>query len=304
MTLRILLTGVSGFIGQSLVKGFSAEGHDVVCLGRRAPDLPGVTSASADISDPASLRAALARLKPASRFDAIIHLAVSRHHREFPNKALDLFYVNTASVAELLDFARETGVPSAVFGSTGTVYSATTESTDDAARGNHESEFRKPAHYFAASKLFADSLCDFYRGFLKIATLRLYAPYGPGLEDRMLTDLVARVESGRPLSLPASGPGLAFSSIYIDDAKAVIHRALADSWNETVNAAGPGVLTIESVGRLIGDIVGRDPTYERGTQAYSPRIVPDTRRLTELMPDHSFTTPEVGIRAMIAARKT
>jgi nucleoside-diphosphate-sugar epimerase len=303
MSLRILLTGVSGFIGQSLVKDLSAEGNTVVCLGRSAPALPGVTAATADISDPASLRAALAALRKVPRFDAIIHLAVSRHHRDFPQKALDLFYVNTASAAELLEFARETGVPGAVFGSTGTVYSSTTASTDDTAPGNHESEFRQPAHYFAASKLFADAFCDFYRSYLTIATLRLYAPYGPGLENRMLTDLVARVEEGRPLSLPASGPGLAFSSIYIDDAKAVIRKALADNWNETVNAAGPDVLTIESVGHLIGGIVGRAPTFERGSQTHAPRLVPDTRRLEKLMQGHTFTTPQTGIRAMIEASR-
>ena len=123
MSSRILLTGVSGFVGQSLVMDLSAQGHAVVCLGRKAPSLPGVSSVVADISDPASLRGALASLRNTPRFDAIIHLAVSRHHREFPAKALDLFYVNTASVAELLDFARETGVPKDVFGSTGTVYS-------------------------------------------------------------------------------------------------------------------------------------------------------------------------------------
>lgn len=303
MTSRFLVTGVSGFVGQSLVTDLSAAGHEVVCLGRKAPALPGVTSAVTDISDPASFRAALAALRSAPRFDAIIHLAVSRHHREFPHRALDLFYVNTASAVELLDFARETGVPNAVFGSTGTVYSSTTTSTDDKTPGNHESEFRKPAHFFAASKLFADAFCDFYRGYLKIATLRLYAPYGPGLEDRMLTDIVQRVESGRPLSLPASGPGLAFSTLYIDDVKAVILAALSQAWNETVNTASPEVLTIESVGHLIGSIVGRAPTYERGTQTSAPRIVPDTTRLAQLMPGHVFTTPEAGIRSMIAARK-
>jgi UDP-glucuronate 4-epimerase len=303
MTSRFLVTGVSGFVGQSLVRDLSAGGHQVVCLGRKAPALPGITSAFADISDPASFRAALGTLRAGPRFDAIIHLAVSRHHREFPQKALDLFYVNTASAVELLDFARGTGVPNAVFGSTGTVYSSTIASTDEPALGNHESEFRKPAHYFAASKLFADAFCEYYRGYLKIASLRLYAPYGPGLEDRMLTDLVARVESGRPLSLPASGPGLSFSTLYIDDVKTVIRAALSEAWNETVNAASPEVLTIESVGHLIGDILGRAPTFERGTQTSAPRIIPDTTRLSQLMPGHVFTGPAAGIRRMIEARK-
>jgi uncharacterized protein YbjT (DUF2867 family) len=36
--MRILLTGASGFIGQHLLRALLAEGHEVVCAGRRPPD--------------------------------------------------------------------------------------------------------------------------------------------------------------------------------------------------------------------------------------------------------------------------
>ncbi|MGW9333398.1 NAD-dependent epimerase/dehydratase family protein [Bosea sp. NPDC055594] len=299
---RILVTGGSGFIGQALTGDLLAAGHEVTQLGRQA-SIAGSRHANADLSDPASLRSALAELRKQPRFDAIIHLAVSRHHREFPQRALDMFYVNTAAAAELLDFARETGVGRAVFGSTGTVYSSTVSAEDTEQPGSHESEFRRPSSYFAASKLFADSFCDLYRGFLPIATLRFYAPYGPHLEDRMLSDLVARVRSGRPLSLPASGSGLAFSATYVDDALAVIKAAIAEGWNETVNVAAPGYETIESAGHLIGDLVGKAPCFERGKAGLAPKIVPDTERLGELMPQHRFTDLRTGLAGMIAAQQ-
>ncbi len=297
---RILLTGTSGFIGGALLQNFSARGVEVTSLGREpAPALLGVRSVTVDLGAPGSLRAALDRLKSEAPFDAIVHLAVSRHHRDFPGKALDLFQVNAASAAELLDFARVTGVSRAVFGSTGTVYSSTTISTD-AAAGNVESEFRKPNSYFAASKLFADVLCEFYRDYLPIATLRLYAPYGPGLKDRMLTDLAARVRTGQPLSLPATGPGLAFSATYVDDCLAVIDQALAGSWNETVNVASSEVWTIESAGYLLGELLGRAPQFERGQVAFAPRIVPDTSRLQQLS-THAFVGLKDGLVRMLAA---
>lgn len=297
---RILVTGSSGFIGRALVRDFHAAGHELILLGRHGA--AGTTHAPADLANPTSLRAALAALRQEPRLDAIVHLAVSRHHREFPQRALDMFYVNTATAAELLDFARETGVGQAVFGSTGTVYSTVTSAEDDNARGNHESEFRRPNSYFAASKLFADGFCDFYRGYLPIATLRLYAPYGPGLEDRMLSDLVERVRSGRPLSLPAAGSGLAFSATYVDDALTVVKVALAARWNETVNVAAPGYETIESAGHLIGQLLGKTPSFERDSSKQSPKIMPATERLRELMPDHHFTDLRTGLLAMIAGR--
>ncbi len=302
---RILVTGASGFIGASLVVDLARQGHEIVSLGRHAPVVAdGVTNVkhvATSLSEAGSLPASLRSLQSEPRFDTIIHLAVSRHHREFPQKALDLFYVNTASVAELLDFARLTGVKRAVFGSTGTVYSSQSLSDGHEEPGNRESEFRCPTSYFAASKLFSDTFCQFYRSYFPISVLRLYAPYGPGLTERMLTDMVGRVQHGRPLSLPLEGPGLAFAATYIDDAKAVIQEAMHKEWNEVVNVAAPEVWTVDSVGHLIGELVGRTPIYERGGATFGPRIVPDTSRLAQLMPDHAFTGLRSGLRAMIEA---
>lgn len=296
---RILLTGASGFVGAALLPRLSAAGAQITTLGRGlAPALPGVESVAVDLGRAGSLHDVLERLRKGPRFDAIVHLAVSRHHRDFPARALDMFQVNSAAAAELLDFARATGVGRAVFGSTGSVYSATT-ATAVGAPGNHEGEFRKPNSYFAASKLFADALCDLYRGHLSIATLRLYAPYGPGLSDRMLTDLAARVRDGRPLSLPANGTGLAFAALYVDDATAVIEHALRAGWNETVNVAAPEVWTIESVGRLLGELLGREPAYERSASPTAPRVIPDTERLHALLPQYAFTGLREGLRAML-----
>jgi nucleoside-diphosphate-sugar epimerase len=42
--------------------------------------------------------------------DVVMHLAVSRRHREFPEAALDMFNVIVAITAHLLDFARKAGV--------------------------------------------------------------------------------------------------------------------------------------------------------------------------------------------------
>jgi UDP-glucose 4-epimerase len=298
---RILMTGSSGFVGRSLAVDLLAAGCELVTLGRKGSGLAGVVNIDANLGDPALLRSALGALRSGPPFDQIIHLAVSRHHREFPEKALDLFYVNTGSVAELLDFARQTGVRNAVFGSTGTVYGLAHEPGSDNAGGNLENEFARPPHYFAATKLFADTFCEYYRSSFNIATLRLYAPYGPGLADRMLTDLVGRVKEGRPLTLPTHGPGLSFACTHLSDVKATIRRALDEGWNETVNVAGPDVLSIETVGHLIGKVLGKEPQFERSAAINSPRLVPDLARLNRLMTGHVFVNAVQGITEMITA---
>jgi nucleoside-diphosphate-sugar epimerase len=301
---RILITGASGFVGAALLNSLAADGCDITCIGRNGPaSNPNVSFIEANLAVPGSLALALNSLKAGPGFDAIVHLAVSRHHREFPQKALDLFHVNAGSAAELLDFARVTGVSQVVLGSTGTVYSCRTSADDAGVAGSGEEEFNNPTSYFAASKLFADALCQFYRSSFAVSILRLYAPYGHGLSERMLTDLVARVRSGRPLSLPASGGGLAFAAIYIDDAVAVIRAALKNGWNETVNVAAPEVWTIESAGRLIGELVGREPIFERSAASFAPWVVPRLDRLASLMPDLRFTGLREGLGRMEATSR-
>jgi nucleoside-diphosphate-sugar epimerase len=299
---RILVTGGSGFLGQAFIRRMLDEGRTVVSLGRSRDGLdPRADFAEANLADPASLRAALRTMQDGPPPDALVHLAVSRHHREFPQKALDLFHVNAGSAAELLDFCCTAGVRSAVMGSTGTVYSTQTTSTEPEAPGDGEDIFRRPTSYFAASKLFADAMAELYRGLFPVAVLRLYAPYGPGLTGRMLNDLVARVSEGRPLSLPASGPGFGFAALYVDDALDIIGLALDQRWNETINVASPEAWTIESVGQLIGGLVGCEPSFERSTAASAPRVVPDLARLQALLPDHQFVGLEAGLRSMLAA---
>jgi nucleoside-diphosphate-sugar epimerase len=299
---RILLTGASGFIGSSLASRLLAEGHRLTLLGREFGTYPdGADHATADLAEPGSLKTALAALACREPFDTIIHLAVSRHHREFPARALDMFYVNSASAAELLHFAATTGVKRALFGSTGTVYSAVATPDGSQAGGNHESEFNRPTSYFAASKLFADAICELYRGLFPVAVLRFYAPYGPGLRERMLTDLANRVVEGRPISLPSQGPGLTFAATHVEDAIAVIMAAVDGEWNETVNVAAPEAWSIEAAGRLLGDLLGREVGFVRSNDRSAPYIVPDTSRLAELMRGHRFKLLREGLRDMLAA---
>lgn len=274
------MTGASGFVGTALLAALGGY-HDVTALGRHFPGAAGLTNVHADLSDPAAVRDALDRLEPEPPFDAIVHLAVSRRHREFPAGALDMLHVNATAAAALLDFARRTGVAHVVLGSTGSV--------------------QGPPSYFAATKLFADSIGEHYRDLLPVTGLRFHAPYGPGLRGRLLADLVARVRSGRPLLVPAEGPGLRFAAIYIDDAVAVIARSLRERWNETLDVAAPEEWSIETAGRLIGELVGRAALYEVSPAASAAAYLPDTGRLRERMPGHAFIGLREGLLRMIAA---
>jgi len=73
MTMRILVTGRSGFIGQYLVRALAANGYEVTWLDRS--NTASVTTVAplelCDVLDQGRARAVLARVQP----DAVVHLA-------------------------------------------------------------------------------------------------------------------------------------------------------------------------------------------------------------------------------------
>src|SRR3954451_17193961 len=57
--MRVAVAGATGFVGRALVARLVDDGHDVVALGRRPPDLPGATGHAVDVGDTAAVTAAL-----------------------------------------------------------------------------------------------------------------------------------------------------------------------------------------------------------------------------------------------------
>ena len=63
-----LIAGASGIVGNNLARHLVAEGWNVLGLARRPVDIEGVTPVTADLTDPASLQAALSKLAPTHVF--------------------------------------------------------------------------------------------------------------------------------------------------------------------------------------------------------------------------------------------
>lgn len=290
--MRVLLTGASGFMGSQLMA--AAADVEFVCLGRKLPGTAGPNArlVSADLGTADGLASALQGLD--GPFDAVMHLAVSRLHRTFPQTALDLFHVNVTATALLLDFAWRNGADRFVLGSTGSVYDGITEPP------LREDMVLAPRNYFPVTKFAAEELTRAYEAHMAISCLRFFTPYGPGQTDRLVPGLVDRVRNGQPVSLPPSGGGLAFKATYGTDCVAVALAALNDSWRGVINVASPGDLDLETAARVIGRVLGVEPTFERVAGASNLRLLPDTSRLEALMSGRPMTAFEDGIRAMCA----
>ena len=283
--MRILVTGATGFVAGHLVPALARK-HDVVALGHdldRIITADGVETLQIDLRE----RGFAERLP---QVDAIVHLAQA--NVPFPDGAADLFAVNTASTAALLEHARRSGASRFVFASSASVYGL-----GDAPWS--EEDAVAATDFYSATKLAAERLVGAYTSELGTTIMRLVAPYGPGQRNRMIPRLVASVREGQPVRLNAGGrPRM--NPIYVDDVVRVVDRALASEGHQLVNVAGDDAVTIRELAETIGGVVGVEPVFKEQDSA-SGDIVADNRRMRDVFGLDALTRLSDGIAKTAAA---
>jgi UDP-glucose 4-epimerase len=278
---RILLTGASGFIGRQVCARLTANAE--VFAVARGPHVP-----AGCIPVRADLGGAFSTEGWPDRLDCVVHLAQSARHREFPDGAADMTAINVAATASLVDYARRAGASAFILASTGNVYAPGAEPVG-------EDDPIAPSGFYAASKAAAEDLVRPYANLLRVCTLRLFYPYGPGQEGRLIPSLVERVRQGRPISL-AGTDGLVMTPTYVDDIAAVIVAAIGDPrFTGVINVSAPRVMTLREVGQSIGRALGQAPVFEQAGGPEPPRVVPRLDRLAALYPPARFTPLEAGL---------
>lgn len=249
----ILVTGADGLLGRHLLAQ-AIRTHRVHALVRQMPNRPlahvqyHVTNLSTDWST---------GVLPAGSIDSIIHLAQSAHFREVPEKSLDVFGVNVASTAKLLDFAWRAGVRKFVYASSGGVYGG-------GSGVFHENSPLTPGGqlgYYLGSKLCGEVLTQAYASHMQVCVLRFFFIYGMGQNRSMLIPrLVDSVREGRPVNLTGQ-QGLRINPIHASDAAAAVLASLANQESATYNVAGEEVVTLRGLCEKIENLAGMRGVY-------------------------------------------
>src|SRR5947208_4267349 len=141
--MRVLMTGSTGFIGRSLVRKLIQKGHEIFVVVRNPSVRPEHgTPIVWDLSGSAHPENLPRNL------DAIAHLAQARDYRNFPSDARQMFQVNVAGTAALLQRAVDWKVRRFCLISSGTVYEPFRCEIEEDAQ-------LEPASYLGATKLAA-----------------------------------------------------------------------------------------------------------------------------------------------------
>jgi UDP-glucose 4-epimerase len=271
---KILITGASGLLGQHLLPLLNSD-HEVLSV-RRLVEKPSPTCVSLDFSRPWTSEAL------PKRIDVVIHLAQSARYRDFPDGAGDVFAVNLASTAQILDYARTAGAKRFILASTGGIYRANSSPITE------DSELLGPAelgHYFA-TKLAAEMIAGNYRQFMDVHVLRIFFMYGPGQRKEMfLPTLIQRIKSGGSVRLNGEH-GIRINPIHAQDAARAVVELAHKGGPKTLNLAGPQSATIREIAEMIGKCLNVTPSFMHTDEAGD--LVANTDAIHHLINDYQF----------------
>jgi UDP-glucuronate 4-epimerase len=234
--MRVLVTGVAGFIGYSLAMQLLARGDSVIgidCVNdyydvtlkearlARLADAGGdrFTFVRQDFADYPGLTAALKGLE----FDRIVHLGAQagvRYSIENPHAYLS---ANLAGHLNLLEVARHRGVENMVYASSSSVYGGNTKMPFAV-----EDRVDQPISLYAATKkadeLMSETYAHLYR--VPLTGLRFFTVYGPwGRPDMMMWIFTRKIIAGEPIPVFNNGD-MYRDFTYIDDIIAGVMASL------------------------------------------------------------------------------
>ncbi|MCS7273068.1 MAG: SDR family NAD(P)-dependent oxidoreductase [Fimbriimonadales bacterium] len=267
--MRVLLTGVAGFIGAKTAELLLQQGHTVIGLDNLN-----------DAYDPTLKRWRLEQLKPYPNFqfhqvdisewdatkqvfeahlpyDAIINLAARAGVRQSVQDPWVYIATNVTGALNLLELCRLYGVRKYILASSSSLY------------GNNARPFREdmptdqPLSPYAASKKGAEALCYAYHHLygLDITVLRYFTVYGPaGRPDMSIFRFVRWIAEGEPIQV--FGDGLQERDFtYVDDIARGTIAALKPLGYEIVNLGGDRPVSLKWIIETIENLLGKKAVW-------------------------------------------
>ena len=268
--MRVLVTGIAGFLGSHVAERLLARGDEVVGLDNFDPfyaravkerNLSGLagraTVVEGDVCDARLLEDLLSR----GMFDAVVHLAALAGVRpsiEAPARYQEVNVVGTARLAEAL--VRH-GLQRLVFASSSSVYGDNSELPYA-----EDQRVDRPASPYAASKRAGELLLEIFHKLhgINVTCLRYFTVYGPRQRPEMAIHKFCRlVDRGEPL--PVFGDGQSSRDYtYVDDAIDGTIAALdrAPRGFTIYNLGNTKPVTLARLVELVGTALGKTPLVD------------------------------------------
>ena len=306
--MKILITGVGGFVGSHLAEHFVREGHDVSGLLRtvRARSVllrkgihKDINLHHADIRDRDEVRNVFA----SEDFDCVIHcaaIAIVKRASKFPSQT---FITNVIGTLNVLECAEMAGVHKFIFQSTDKVYGEKMSAReDDAVVASGAYETSKACADLAVQSFMISSLCSGGRiDFIQIVrscNIYGYDPYSPRIIPNTIK---ACMMNKSPIIYHEEGIPSQRQYLHISDLCAAYSKLLKHEESGIFNVGSYDVLTQEEVVKTILKFFPHiKPTYvekeEKCEEIWAQSLAWDRMRLLGWKPRMTF---EEGIKKTI-----
>ena len=313
---RLVLTGGAGFIGSHLAEALIRRGVELTIVDNLDPfyspdskiaNLEEIRRvgpyefASADICVIERMREIIARARP----ETIVHLAARSSVRSSIENPFVYERVNVLGTLNLLELCREFKVGKFVFGSSSSVYGATSRTPFS------EGEVGlRPISPYGASKLAAETFCYTYAHLfnLQVICLRFFTVYGPRQRpDLAIHKFTSLMEAEK--SLPIFGDGSTGRDYtYVGDIVAGVLAALdyeprtaTGAPFEVFNLGNSSPVTLTEMLQVLERVTGRKAV--RDQQPSQPGDVPitwaDISKANRLLSYRPATGFEEGLKRFV-----
>lgn len=297
--MKILITGVGGFIGSRIAAKLIRLGHVVVgvdnfCSGRKLNVPNGVDLITHDLASPG-----VDRLFP-EKVDAVMHLAGQSSGEISFDDPVDDLSKNTVSTLNLIRYALRAGNPKFLYASSMSTYGNVPD------RPVSESRPGEPLSCYGVGKLASEKYLKVYSAELDSIAFRMFNVYGPGqnmqnLRQGMASIFIAQALKGPVIEVKGSLDRFR-DFIFIDDVVDAWIAALGTNIRGSLALnLGTGTRTtvrdlLNTIQRHTGERVTRLSEDTPGDQI---GIYADTTNLMEILDVQDFTTLDMGVKLFI-----
>jgi len=266
-----LVTGAAGFIGARTSELLINDGHTVVGIDnmndaydprmkeyrlRKLQAMPGFRFHRLDISH----KSVIEQFK-GEKFNGVINLAARAGVRYSVDDPWVFVESNVLGTLNMLEICRQTGTKKFIVASTSSIYGGEPPYPTPESASSSE-----PLQPYAASKKGAEAMCHAYHHLygIDISVVRYFTVYGPaGRPDLAIFRFVQWITEGLPVHVNGNGDQ-SRGFTYIDDIARGTILALKPVGYEIINLGGHEVITINSLIKLIEEVIGKKADVQYG----------------------------------------
>ena len=261
--MKVLITGVAGFIGSNLARTHLRQGDEVYGVDnfstgkpRNLENLGGLQFIEGSVSESIGLLP--------KQVDVIYHFASPASPEKYMAQALNTMEVNTTGTLRLLEYASSNDAR-LIFASTSEIYGDPLVSPQQEIYWGNVNPIGPRSVYDEAKRFGETLVAHFQRERLANAGIvRIFNTYGPNMDaydGRVVSNFIRQALQGKPLTIYGSGEQTR-SFCYIDDLVRGIMAMAQTTQPGPINLGNPEERTLLNLSELVLEITRSSSTLE------------------------------------------